>query len=145
MTNKRTVWLVCVALVLAGAYMRYFFDWHKRSEIHIFCEKSRQAILGGSETPGLIFHFTNSYPLTSIEVVEAEDARTNKFPHALWHVVAAAAPVPTTSFGYGAAIPGMKPQIATAVPEPLQADTKYSLLIEAAKNQKGQLTFQSAQ
>jgi hypothetical protein len=143
--NKRTVWLVCVALVLAGAYMHYFFDWHERTKIQIFCEKSRQAILGGSEAPGLVFHFNNSYSLTSIEVVDAEDARTNKYPHALWHVVAADAPVPTTSFGYGAAIPGMKPEIATALPEPLQPDTKYCLLVEAAKHLKGQLTFQSAQ
>jgi len=142
MMNKRTVWLVCAALVLAGAYMRYFFDWHRQTKIQIFCEKSRQSILVGSETPGLIFHFTNSYPLTSIEVVETEDARTNKYPHALWHLVAADAPVPTTSFGYGAAIPGMKPEIATALPEPLQPDTKYSLVVEAAKHLKGEITFQ---
>ena len=87
--------------------------------------KSRRAILlGGSETPGLVFRFTNAYSLTSIEVVETEDARTNKYPHALWHVVAEAAPVPTTSFYlHGAAIPGMKPEIPTAVPEQLQAGT----------------------
>jgi hypothetical protein len=145
MMNKKTVWLVCAALALGGAYMRCFFDWHKRTEIQIFCEKSRQAILGGSETPAIIFHFLSSYPLTSIEVVEVEDARTNKYPHALWHVVAAAAPVPTTSFEYGAAIPGMKPEIATAQPEPLQADTQYSLLVHADKNQKGQITFLSQQ
>jgi len=136
---------VCAALALAGAYMRFFFDWHPRTEIQIFCEKSRQAILGGSETPGIVFHFASSYPLTSIEVVDAEDARTNKYPHALWHLVAADAPVPTTSFGYGAAIVGMKPEISTALPEPLQADTKYCLVVEAAKNQKGQIIFQSAQ
>jgi len=141
--NKRTVWLVCVALALGGAYMRYFFDWHQQSKIQIFCEKSRQAILGGSETPVFLFHFTNAYPLTSIEVVDAEDARTNKYPHILWHVVAAGAPVPTTSFVYGAAIPGMKPEISTAVPEPLEADTQYFLLVEAANNLKGQILFPS--
>ena len=142
MMNKRTVWLVGAALVLAGAYMRYFFDWHRQTKIQIFCEKSRQSILAGNETPALMFHFTNSYPVTSIEVVEAEDARTNKYPHALWHVVAADAPVPTTSFSYGTAIPGMKPEIATALPEPLQPDTKYSLVVEAAKHLKGEITFE---
>ena len=142
MMNKRTVWLVGAALVLAGAYMRYFFDWHKQADIQIYCEKSRGSILVGGETSATAFHFTNSYPLTSIEVVETEDARTNKYPHALSHLVAAAAPVPTTSFGYGASIPGMKPEISTAVPEPLQADTTYSLVVEADKNLKGQLTFQ---
>jgi hypothetical protein len=98
--------------------------------------------MGGSETPELIFRFTYSYPLTSIKVVEAEDARTNKYPHALWHVVAATAPVPMASFGYGAAIPGMKPEVSTAVPEPLEADTEYFLLVEAGKNLKGKITFQ---
>jgi len=99
--------------------------------------------MGGSETPDLIFRFVNSYPLTSIEVVAAEDARTNKYPHALWHLVAAAAPAPTTSFAYGAAIPGMKPEVSTAVPEPLEADTDYFLLVEAGKNLKGKITFQA--
>jgi hypothetical protein len=141
MRNKRTVWLVCAALVLAGAYLRYFFDWHPQTKIQIFCEKSRRSILGGSETPDLIFRFTNTYAVTSIKVVEAEDARTNKYPHALWHLVAASAPVPTSSFNYGATIPGMKPQIGTALPEPLQSDTKYSLMVEADKHLKGEITF----
>jgi hypothetical protein len=140
--NQRTVLLVGAALALAGAYLAFFIDWHKRPEIQIFCEKSRQAIMGGSDTPGLVFHFTNAFPLTSIKVVAAEDARTNKYPHALWYVVAADAPVPTTSFSYGAAIPGMKPEISTATPEPLQADTKYSLVVQAGKNLKGEITFQ---
>jgi hypothetical protein len=140
--NNRTILLVCAVLALTGAYMRYFMDWHKRAGIQIFCEKSRAALLGGSETPGLIFHFANPYPLTSIEVVAAEDARTNKHPHILWHLVAAGAPVPTISFGYGEAIPGMKPEISAAVPEELDADTKYFLLVEAGKKLKGQLNFQ---
>jgi hypothetical protein len=134
--------LVCAALALAGAYIVFFMDWHKRPKIQIFMEKSRRSLLGGSEDPAIFFHFTNAYPLTSIEVVEADDARTNKYPHALWHVVAADAPVPTTSFSYGAAIPGMKPEISTADPEPLDSDTEYLLLVEAGKDLKGKITFQ---
>jgi len=141
--NKRTAFLVCAALVLAGAYLAFFIDWHSRPKIQIFMEKSRRSILGGNETPNVIFRFTNAYPLTSIEVVEAEDARTNKYPHALWHLVAANAPVPTTSFGYGTDIPGMKPEVSTAVPEPLDSDTQYFLLVEAGKNLKGRITFQA--
>jgi hypothetical protein len=141
--NKQTSFLVGAILVLAAAYnLAFFIDWHKRPQIQIFCEKSRRAILRGSETPDLIFHLAKSYPLTSIEVVDAEDARTNAYPHALWHVLAADGPVPTTSFGYGAAIEGMKPEISTAVPEPLEAGTEYLLLVEAGKNVKGQLPFQ---
>jgi hypothetical protein len=141
--NKKTAFLVGAILVLAAAYnLAFFMDWHKGPEIQIFCEKSRRAILGGSETPDLIFHFVKSYPLTSIEVVDAEDARTNKYPHALWHVLAADGPVPTTSFAYGAAIHGMKPEIATAVPEPLEPGMEYLLLVEAGKKVKGKFPFQ---
>jgi hypothetical protein len=140
--NKRSVLLVCAALVLAGAYLRFFIDWHKGPKIQILWEKSRQSLLGHSDAPGVIFHLPNGDALTSIEVVEAEDARTNKYPHALWHIVAAAAPVKTSSFAYGAAIAGMKPKIATAAPEPLESDTDYLLLVEAGKNLKGKIAFQ---
>jgi hypothetical protein len=141
--NKRTAYLVGAILVLAAAYnLAFFMDWHKRPEIQIFCEKSRGAIMHGSESPNLIFHLVKSYPLTSIEVVEAEDARTNKYPHPLWHVLAEDKPVPTTSFAYGAAIHGMKPEIPTAMPEPLEVDTEYLLLVEAGKKIKGKLLFQ---
>jgi hypothetical protein len=142
--NKKTVYLVGAILILAAAYnLAFFFDWHTKSNIQIFCEKSRRAILRGNEAPGLIFHLERSYPLTSIEVVAAEDARTNKYPHALWHLLAADKPVPTDTFSYGAAIHGMKPEIATAEPEPLEAGTEYLLTIEAGKKFKGKLSFQS--
>jgi hypothetical protein len=141
--NKKTVFLVGAILILAAAYnLAFFMDWHKRPQIQIFCEKSRRAILRRNETPGLIFHLAKSYSLTSIEVVAADDARTNKYPHALWHVLAADKPVPTTSFGYGANIHGMRPEIATAEPEPLEPGTEYLLLIEAGKKDKGKLPFQ---
>jgi hypothetical protein len=142
--NKKTVFLVGTILVLAAAYnLAFYMDWHNRPEIQIFCEKSRRAILGRSETPGLVFHLVKSYPLTSIKVVAAEDARTNKYPHALWHVLAADKPVPTTSFGYGAVIHGMKPEISTAEPESLEAGTEYLLLVEAGKKVTGRLSFQT--
>jgi hypothetical protein len=141
--NKSTAYLVGAILVLAVAYnLAFFFDWHKRSEIQIFCEKSRGAILRGSETPNATFLLAKPCLLTSIEVVDAEDARTNKYPHALWHLLAANGPVLTTSFGYGADIQGMKPEIATAVPEPLESGEYYWLLIEAGKKVKGKLLFQ---
>jgi hypothetical protein len=141
--NKRTVWLMCVVLALGAAYLRYFIDWHKGEKIHIFWDKSLQSIMGGSENPVIIFHLDKPQPLTAIEVVESEDARTNKYPHPLWHLVAADGPVPTSTFRYGATIKGMKPEIATALPEPLEPDTSYTLLVEAGKDLKGQLTFRA--
>jgi hypothetical protein len=141
--NKRTVFLVGAILVLAVAYnLSFFMDWHKRPEIQIFCEKSRRAMLGRNESPDLIFHFLKPCPLTSIQVVDAEDARTNKYPHILWHVLAADKPVPMTSFSYGQDIQGMQPQFPTAAPEPLEAGNEYLLLVEAGKKSKGRLAFE---
>ncbi len=140
--HKKTVLLLCAALALAAAVnLAYFFDWHGGAKIHIITEKSRRAILRGNHVPGIVFHLDKPYTLTSIVVVEADDARTNKYPHALWHLVAGAKPVPTTSFGYGKAVAGMKPAISNAAPEPLEADLKYHLLIESSGHLKGQVTF----
>jgi hypothetical protein len=141
--NKRTLCLVGVALLLGAAYLRYFIDWHTGREIHISWEKSRLALLRGGGTPSIIFHLDKPYPLTSIEVVEAEDALTNKYPHLLWHLVAAGAPVQTSTFRYGADIQGMHPDIANSLPEPLEPDTDYFLLVEAGKNLKGKGIFQA--
>jgi hypothetical protein len=141
--SKRTLSLVGVALVLGAVYLRYFIDWHKDNQIHISWEKSRVALMRGNGAPPIIFHLDKPYPVTSIEVVEAEDARTNKYPHPLWHIVAAGAPVRTSTFRYGARIEGMNPEIATALPEPLEPDTDYFLLVEAGKDLKGKGIFQA--
>jgi hypothetical protein len=138
--NKRTVSLVCVALALACAYLAFFTDLRKRKEIHIFPENSRRAFLRHNTTPTIAFHLDKSYPLTSIEVVACEEARTNKYPHALWHLVATNQPVPTTGFIYGANVRGMKPAISNTHAEILQADTKYFLRVEAP-HIKGEITF----
>jgi hypothetical protein len=141
--NKRTLFLVGVALLLGAVYLRYFIDWHTGREIHISWEKSRFALLRGGGAPPIIFHLDKPYPLTSIEVVEAEDALTNKYPHPLWHLVAAGPPVQTSTFHYGADIKGMNPDIPSALPEPLEPDTDYFLLVEAGKNLKGKGLFQA--
>jgi len=89
----------------------------------------------------MAFYLDKAYPLTSVEVVSTEEARTNKYPHALWHMVAQAVPPLTATFNYGAAIPGMKPEVSTALPEPLQPDVDYSLVVEAGNGLKGEKSF----
>ena len=132
--NKQTFFLVGLALVLATLYIAYFTDWLKHKNIQVDWRISPSS---GTAT----FYLHEAYPLTSVEVVATEDAKTNKYPHALWHMVAQAAPVPITTFNYGVAIPGMKPEVATALPEPLQPDVNYSLVVEAGNGLKGEKTF----
>jgi hypothetical protein len=132
--NKQTVILICVALGLATLYIANFTDWLKPKKIQVY---SRISPASGA----LAFYLDKKYPLTSIEVVSTEEARTNKFPHALWHVVAKGAGVQVNIFNYGMSIPGMAPEVATAVPEPLQPDTDYSVLVEAGSGLKGEKSF----
>ena len=116
---------------MATLYIVYFTDVLKPANIQLGYRKS-------PNTGGIIFYLNKTYPLTSIAVVLTEDAKTNKYPHELWHVVAESAPVSLATFNYGAAIPGMKPKIATALPETLQPGVDYSLIVEMGKGLKGE-------
>lgn len=89
----------------------------------------------------MVFYLDKSYPLTSIEVVSTEEAKTNKYPHAFWHVVAQSSPVSIKTFNYGANIPGMKPDVASALPETLQPDTDYSVILATSGSTKGETSF----
>jgi len=139
--NKRTVFFAGVAGILATLYLIYFTDSFKPKKIQIMWRIPATGGSGPAHGPNVVFYLKPASPLTSIKVVETDDAQTNKYAHALWHVVAEAAPVVIDTFNYGATIPGMKPEVATALPEPLQLDTSYSLLVEAGKDLKGEKTF----
>ena len=86
------------------------------------------------------FGLNQRYPLTSVKVVASADAATNKHPIALWHLIADERSAPVKSITYGKAVPGMKPAVADLEPEPLQANTEYLVLIEAA-GMKAQTNF----
>ena len=139
--NRTTALLVGLAS-LATVWLAFFSDWHKARKIQILLAVYPAGILPGTSSDTLVFCLDKAYPLTSIKVVESEEARTNKYAHALWHLVAAAPAKPIKSFRYGAAVPGLRPEVSTALPEPLQAGASYSLLVEAGKDLKGELTFQ---
>jgi hypothetical protein len=139
--NNRTVLLTGLAAIVAILYITYFTDWFKPKKIQIMWRISAAGGRGATQGPNIVFYLNHPYPITSLKVVETDEALTNKYAHALWNVVANPAPVVTNTFNYGAAIPGMKPQIATALPEPLQSDISYSLLVEAG-NLKGEKAFE---
>ena len=77
------------------------------------------------------FGFNKSYKLTSVKVVSAEDLRTNKHPHALWHVVEDGRSAPVKAISYGKPAQGMKPVVPDLQPDPLEADQEYVVFIEA--------------
>jgi hypothetical protein len=124
--NKQTVVLIGAFMVLAILYVANFTDFLKHKNIQIHWSISR------ANAGAVDFRLDKPYPLlTSVEVVYTEEARTNKYPHALWHLVAESSPVLTSNFTYGLVIPGMKPKVSTALPEALQPETDYSVIVEA--------------
>src|ERR1700744_6576194 len=108
--NKQTITLSGVALILATLYIVFFTDFFKHKVIQVSMRVSP-----ASHT--LVVYLDQAYSLTSIEMVSTEDVKTNKFPHALWHIVANSHIAPISSFNYGGQIAGMAPEVATALPE----------------------------
>jgi hypothetical protein len=139
--HKNTAGLICLTALIA-VYFAFFSDGHKARKIQILMAVYPAGILPGTSTETMVFSLDKPYPLTSVKVVPSEEARTNKYPHALWHMVAPAPGEPIKTFRYGAALPGMTPEVSTAAAEPLDADTTYSLQIEARNGLKGEITFQ---
>lgn len=133
--NKQTTLLIGALLVLAAVYVAKFTDGlkHKDIQIHFIKYPGR--------ADSVIFILDKPVPVTSVKVVAAEEAKTNKYPHALWHMVPQASPVVLSNFAYGVPIPGMVPKVSTALPEPLEPGTDYSLLVEASGSIKGEKSF----
>ena len=140
MRNNKSL-LVCLVVTIA-VYLAFYTDGHKARKIQILKAVYPAGILPGTSSETMVFCLDQPYPLKSVKVVEVEEARTNKFAHALWAMVAPAAPQPIKSFRYGADLPGMQPKVATAVPEPLDPDATYTLEIETGNGLKGEITFQ---
>jgi hypothetical protein len=130
--KKNTVILILAALVLGGIYVLKFTDWFSQKNIQILFTNRGGNVFFGLEG--------KEYELTAIKVYRADEIATNKYPHALWHVVAATNSAPVADFLYGQDIPGMKPSVAGLKPEPLKAKTEYKIIVEAGK-MKGERVF----
>lgn len=138
--KNRTLFLIFAALILGAVYAYKFTDWFAKREIQIKYRSmpGRSAGSGNSVS----FYLDKEYKITSVKVISVDDAATNKFPRALWHLVSDSNSIPVTDFMYGGKIAGMKPKIAALLPEPLQASGHYRILLEAGKL-KGEKDFQT--
>ena len=123
--NKRTVFLIIVALAMGVAYVLKFTDWLGTKNIQIlFTSRGGGAVFGldGKE-----------YQLTRVKVFRLDEAATNKYAHATWHLVSKAGSQPVTQFVYGNPITGMQPDMPNSQPEPLQRNVNYKIVVEAGK------------
>jgi hypothetical protein len=143
MTKKNWL-LVTVALVLAGVYAYYFTNWFTPKVIHIASHNVRntRTIAKTESTVPVTFKLGRPYKLTELKVVALEEWQTNKNCLPLWHLVADTNSAPVAKpFNYGQKIPGMKPDIAGAHPQPLQPGVKYRMFVTDG-SVKGQHDFQ---
>lgn len=158
---NRQIGLIFLALVMGGAYVYFFTDLFKAGQpIEIYAtvrpsfspsqhfrsrdrdkEKEKET-QPAAETYPVSFTFKQDYQIHEIKVVPAEEFKTNKYAHPVWHMISASSSKPMKGFTYGAKIPGMKPSLPRGKAEALQTDITYLLLIDAGKKQ-GEISFKT--
>ncbi len=134
--TKKSVVLIILAVVLAGVYVAFFTDWFVKPVIQILPQirpprASTRTAVGDTPVYPVLFAFDRNYRFTEILVVAADDEKTNKYPHALWHLIADSTSAPNKAVAYGATLRGMKPKIPKAQPEPLEPNVPYMLYVKA--------------
>jgi hypothetical protein len=137
MTTKN--WALIAAAVVLGAISLYLNrDWFAAEEIQISHRSSprpvpvaRQRGAAPETAAPVFFGFNRKLQLTEVKVFPLSAVETNKYPHPIWHLVSDSNSVPVKSFIYGSRIPGMRPAVKGALPEPLQPGVKYQLRIKA--------------
>lgn len=139
--KNRTKFLIFATLVLGGIYIYGFTDWFSEKNIRIKFRSLGRIQGNGKTAEPITFFLDREYRLTSVKVISLDDAATNKYPHALWHLIAASNSAPVPDFLYGENVPGMKPKIAGTTPEPLEPSKNYRIFLETA-TMKGEKDFQ---
>jgi hypothetical protein len=140
--TKKQWFLVGVALVFAVLFIHHLAGWFKPKMIQIsYTERPLMSRARGA-LPMILFGFEGqSYRLSEIEVVPLAAWQTNHSTAPVWHLTAESRSAPVQYFVYGQNIPGMNPASPGALPEPLETNITYRLLLRAGFA-KGQCDFQ---
>lgn len=142
--TKRTIFSVFLLLCFIGAYL-YMNDFFRSPTIQITPSiRPGQTSRLNPDVYPVSFMLDGKYRLTSLKVITVADAKTNKYPRPIWHMISDSAAPPTKIIIYGSPIKGMKPSVPKARPEPLQADVPYRLILEAGK-QRGEVDFKTVE
>jgi len=147
MTTKSLV-LITVAVLLGGLYVWQFTDWFRSPEIQILPQirppqrGRKPANPTDTQVYPVTFAFDKKYQFSEIRVVAADDEKTNKYPHALWHLISDSNSIPTKALVYGAPVRGMKPKVPRAEPEQLEPDVAYRLYVNSG-DAKGVANFKT--
>jgi hypothetical protein len=134
--TKKTVLLIALAVLLAGASLYINRDWFTPKPIQISHRSLR--VLVGNRRPGtpapIVFLLDRPLRLTSVKVVAVNGLETNKYPHALWELVTDSESMPVKEFVYGNRLEGMEPAIKGTSPGTLEAGMTYRIMIRAGSS-----------
>lgn len=142
---KRNIIAICILLVFVGAYL-YSNNFFKKEPIQITpsIRPGRPSRVNPDVYP-VSFLLDNKYRLKSVKVVKKEDAEKSKYPKPVWHMISDSASRSTKMIIYGMPIPGMKPAVPKARPEPLEPNVPYRLIIEAEGGYTGYVDFKTVE
>ena len=152
MTKKQLV-LVLVVLVALIAYVRYFTDWFTPDSIQIVhtlrgpMPSKRPRARGADENQNVntvAFSLNGKFELTEVKVVSVTELATNKYAHAVWHLITDSNSVPKKGFVYGESIQGMRLKMAGVRAEPLEPGVPYRLMLTAG-DIKGEHDFKTTE
>ena len=149
MTRKQ--WMLSgLVVALSGISLYLNRDWFASKDIHIYHRSlpDRASLIRGrrtaqknaSPTDPVFFGFDRRLKLTSIEVFPVKEL-TNKYAHAVWHLVSDSNSVPVKDITYGVPIKGMRPALKAATPDDLQPGEDYRLVIHTATAEKAEHDF----
>lgn len=136
MTNKN-ISIIALVILLGGLSLYLNRDWFAPEVIQISHRSiaPRDWMTRGpaAKAPAdpVVFLINKNLALTSVKVVVASDAATNKYPHAIWDLICDSNPVPVKEFIYGVPIRGLKLAIKGAGADPLQPGVNYRIVVEA--------------
>ena len=130
--------LLALAVVLGGFSLYLNKDRFGTEDIHIshrsrpqrgFFRRNRPAAATAATDP-VLFGFDTKLKLKVIKVIPLTDMATNKYPHAVWHLISESNSLPIQEFAYGAPIPGMHPALKGVTADPLEPGVQYRLFID---------------
>jgi hypothetical protein len=131
--TKKPILILALVAVVGGVVLYLNRDWFSRAPIQISHRFHAFAgrFGGQTEVAPVMFEFNRLLKLTDVKVILVQEAATNKFPKAFWHMVSESNSLPTRGFVYGQSVPGMRPATKGVNASPLDPDATYRVLLRA--------------
>jgi hypothetical protein len=142
--SKKNLVLISFVVVLGAVYLYYFTDLFAKPTFAISARpRIEPRSSRGAEKYSVSFNFDTrtKMKLNEVKVVRVAELETNKYPHAVWHLISDNGSSPMKGIIYGETIKGMKPKVPKMKPEPLEPNVKYRLLVNSDKR-SGQADFE---